>query len=492
MDQSHNNKKKIWSRREFLMRSGGGIAGVALASMLERDGVFAAEGLLNADQCGVQVPGAFSPKLPDFAPRATNVISLFMSGGPSQVDTFDYKPSLTKYAGQPLEDLIGTKFAVRQGMPGPLMPSPFEFKQHGDSGMWVSELFPHIAKHVDEMAFIKSLYGRSNDHIQATYEMQTGQIRMGFPSVGSWVTYGLGSESSSLPAFVVMTDYRGGPLGGPNDWAAGFMPASYQGTQFRATGDPIVDLEPPQGMTAEEQRARLDVLAELNEIDMEKHPGNSELAARISSYELAYRMQGCAPEAIDLSSESEATKKLYGLDEEITEPFGRQCLMARRLVERGVRFVQLFQGGLGNQNTDTWDAHSNLVENHTQHAAESDLPIAALLTDLKAHGLLDTTLIVWHGEFGRMPISQRGVGRDHNPGAMTAWMAGAGIKGGQVIGATDDFGYKALEQPVSAHDLHATMLHLLGMDHTELTYRFSGRDHRLTDVDGGLIPQIVG
>ena len=322
--------------------------------------------------------------------------------------------------------------------------------------------------------------------------MQTGQIRMGFPSVGSWVTYGLGSESSSLPAFVVMTDYRGGPLGGPNDWAAGFMPASYQGTQFRASGDPIVDLEPPQGMTPEAQRARLDVLAKLNEMDMEKHPGNSELAARISSYELAYRMQGCAPEAIDVSSESALTKKLYGLDNEITEPFGRQCLMARRLVERGVRFVQLFQGGLGNQNTDTWDAHSNLVENHTQHAAESDLPIAGLLTDLKARGLLDTTLIVWHAEFGRMPISQRGVGRDHNPGAMTAWMAGAGIRGGQVIGATDDFGYKALEQPVSAHDLHATMLHLLGLDHTELTYRFSGRDWRLTDVDGELIPQIVG
>ena len=269
------------------------------------------------------------------------------------------------------------------------------------------------------------------------------------------------------------------------------MPASYQGTRFRAAGDPIVDLEPPEGMAPEAQRARLDVLAKLNEIDMEKYPGNSELAARISSYELAYRMQGCAPEAIDVSSESELTKKLYGLDNEITEPFGRQCLMARRLIERGVRFVQLFQGGLGDQNTDTWDAHSNLVENHTQHAAESDLPIAGLLTDLKARGLLDTTLVVWHGEFGRMPISQRGVGRDHNPGAMTAWMAGAGIQGGQVIGSTDEFGYKALEQPISAHDLHATMLHLLGIDHERLTYRFSGRDMRLTDVRGTLIPQIV-
>ena len=491
MSHPHNKQKKFWSRREFLMRSGGGMAGVALATMMHRDGVFAAGPDFAAAQCNTQFPGDFAPKLPDFAPRATNVISLFMSGGPSQIDTFDYKPALTKYAGQPLEDLIGEKFAVRQGMPGPLMPSPFEFKQHGHSGMWVSEIFPHLAKHVDEMAFIKSLYGTSNDHIQATYEMQTGQIRMGFPSVGCWVTYGLGSESSNLPAVVVMNDYRGGPLGGPNDWGAGFMPASYQGTLFRSSGDPIVDLELPQGMTEAQQRSRLDVLARLNQMDMEKYPGNSELAARISSYELAYRMQGCAPEAIDLSSESEATKKLYGLDQAVTEPFGKQCLMARRLVERGVRFVQLFMGGVGVQNTDTWDAHSNLVENHTLHAAESDLPIAGLLTDLKARGLLDTTLILWHGEFGRMPISQRGVGRDHNPGTQTAWMAGAGIQGGQAIGASDEWGYKALEQPISAHDMHATILHLLGLDHEKLTYRYSGRDYRLSDIEGKPIPQII-
>ena len=288
-----------------------------------------------------------------------------------------------------------------------------------------------------------------------------------------------------------MNDYRGGPLGGPNDWGAGFMPASYQGTLFRSSGDPIVDLELPQGMTEAQQRSRLDVLARLNQMDMEKYPGNSELAGRISSYELAYRMQGCAPEAIDLSSESEATKKLYGLDQAVTEPFGKQCLMARRLVERGVRFVQLFMGGVGVQNTDTWDAHSNLVENHTLHAAESDLPIAGLLTDLKARGLLDTTLILWHGEFGRMPISQRGVGRDHNPGTQTAWMAGAGIQGGQAIGASDEWGYKALEQPISAHALHATILHLLGLDHEKLTYRYSGRDYRLSDIEGKPIPQII-
>jgi hypothetical protein len=479
-------KKTFWSRRRFLFDSGGGIAGLALAHLLER------EGLLAAESCLTPVEGnPFASKPPHFSPRATAVISLFMSGGVSHVDTFDPKPALRKYAGEPLDGKVDGSIVVRQGFPGPLMPSPFSFQKHGESGIEVSELFPHLGKHVDDIAFLRSVYGRSNDHVQATYEMQTGQLRMGFPSVGAWVTYGLGSDSSSLPAFVVMNDYRGGPLGGPNDWGPGFLPAGYQGTRFRAVGEPIVDLKPPEGMSSEEQRARLDTLAKLNELDMKKYPSSSELAARISSYELAYRMQGCAPSAVDLSSESKETRKLYGLDDKVTEPFGRQCLMARRLVERGVRFVQLFHGGMGNQDTDTWDAHSNLEENHRQHAAESDLPIAGLLTDLASRGLLASTLVLWHAEFGRMPISQRGVGRDHNPGTMTVWMAGAGIKGGQVVGSSDEFGYKAQEQPVSVHDLHATMLHLLGMDHKKLTYRFNGRDVRLTDVYGTPIPQIV-
>jgi hypothetical protein len=479
-------KKTFWSRRRFLFDSGGGIAGLALAHLLER------EGLLAAESCGAPVEGnPFASKPPHFSPRATAVISLFMSGGVSHVDTFDPKPALRKYAGEPLDGKVDGSIVVRQGFPGPLMPSPFAFQKHGASGIEVSELFPHLGKRVDQIAFLRSVYGRSNDHVQATYEMQTGQLRMGFPSVGAWVTYGLGSESSSLPAFVVMNDYRGGPLGGPNDWGPGFLPAGYQGTRFRAVGEPIVDLKPPEEMSPEEQRARLDTLAKLNELDMQKYPSSSELAARISSYELAYRMQGCAPSAVDLSSESPETRKLYGLDDKVTEPFGRQCLMARRLVERGVRFVQLYHGGMGNQDTDTWDAHSNLEENHRQHAAESDLPIAGLLTDLASRGLLASTLVLWHGEFGRMPISQRGVGRDHNPGTMTVWMAGAGIKGGQVVGSSDEFGYKAQEQPVSVHDLHATMLHLLGMDHKKLTYRFNGRDIRLTDVYGTPIPQIV-
>ena len=337
------------------------------------------------------------------------------------MDTFDPKPALAKYAGEPIDGKVQGDVIVRQGFPGPLMPSPFTFAKCGQSGIEVSELFPHLRRQVDEIAFLRSVYGRSNDHVQGTYEMQTGQINLGFPSVGSWVTYGLGSVSSSLPAYVVMTDARGGPLGGPNDWSAGFIPAAYQGTQFRSTGDPIVDLKPPAGMTADSQRARLDALAKLNELDMQKFPGNSELAARISSYELAYRMQGCAPGAVDVASESEVTRRLYGLDEKISEPFGRQCLMARRLVERGVRFVQIFAGGVGNQNADTWDAHD--IRRITQHAAETDRSMAA------RSRLQVTRTARQHArhhapEFGRTPISQRGVGRDHN-GAQIVLMAGA-------------------------------------------------------------------
>jgi hypothetical protein len=467
--------RTFWNRREFLFESCGGLAGLALASLLQAD----------QPQCGT-TPAV---KKPHFAPRAKSVISLFMSGGVSHVDTFDPKPALKKYAGQPLTgkgDVV-----VRQGYPGPLMPSPFTFRRYGRCGLEASEIFPKMASHADDFALIRSVTGKSNDHVQAHYELATGMIRMGYPSLGSWVTYGLGSEAQSLPAFVVIYDGRGGPFGGPANWSAGFMPAAYQGTVFRPTGAPIIDLKPPASVSAEEQRARLTLLEKLNRLDLEKNPGNSELSARIESYELAYRMQGCAPEAVDIANESEPTKKLYGLDDAVTEPFGRQCLMARRLVERGVRFVQLYHGGLGNQNKDTWDAHEDIVSNHTKHAAEVDTPISGLLQDLKARGLLDSTLVIWQGEFGRMPISQRGVGRDHNPGAMSIWMAGARIRGGQTIGSSDEFGYKAEEQPIEVHDLHATILHLLGMDHTKLTYRFNGRDMRLTDVYGEPIPQIV-
>jgi hypothetical protein len=464
------------SRRKFLFESCGGLSGLGLACLLDQDG------LLKGDDS--------STRPAHFPARAKSVISLFMSGGVSHMDTFDPKPALAKYAGQPLTgkgDIV-----VRQGNPGPLMPSPFTFRKYGQSGIDVSEIFPQVAKHVDELAVMRSVVGMSNDHVQAHYALSTGMIRMGFPSVGSWVNYGLGSENRNLPGFVVIYDAHGGPFGGPANWSAGFMPAGYQGTVFRPSGMPIVDLKPPADVSPEKQRARLDQLLKLNEIDAAKYPGNTELTARIESYELAYRMQSAAPEAVNVESEPEATRKLYGMDDPATAPFARQCLMARRLVERGVRFVQLYHGGLGIQNVDTWDAHENVQDNHSRHAAEVDQPISALLTDLRATGLLDSTLVIWQGEFGRMPISQRGVGRDHNPGAMSIWMAGAKIAGGQIIGSTDEFGYKAEEQPISIHDLHASILHLLGMDHKRLTYRFNGRDVRLTDVYGELIPQICG
>lgn len=458
------------SRRDFLFQAGGGLSGVALASLLHADSPYAA-------------------KAPHHPARARAVISLFMSGGVSQVDTFDPKPLLEKYAGRPMEGK--GEIVVRQGHPGPLMPSPFRFRRCGESGIEISELFPNVGKCADDLAVIRSVVGKSNDHVQAHYELASGVIRMGYPSLGSWVTYGLGTENQSLPAFVVIFDARGGPFGGPANWSAGFMPAAYQGTVLRAAGDPIIDLHPPGSISKEEQQRRLRLLAKLNEMDAARNPGHSELAARISAYELAYRMQGTAPEAVDVHRESEATRKLYGFGDPVTEPFARQCLMARRLVERGVRFVQLYHGGLGNQNTDTWDAHDDVRSNHTKHAAEVDVPIAGLLTDLKARGLLDSTLVIWQGEFGRMPISQRGMGRDHNPGTMSIWMAGARIRGGQTIGESDEFGYKAAVQPVKVHDLHATILHLLGLDHKRLTYRYNGRDFRLTDVHGNVVTSIL-
>jgi hypothetical protein len=381
---------------------------------------------------------------------------------------------------------------VRQGYPGPLMESPFSFKQYGQSGAWVSEIFPHMATMVDDLAFVHSCQGLSNDHVISHYEWNTGSIQMGYPSVGAWVTYGLGSVNQSLPGYVVLLDQKGGPYAGPPNWQSGFLPAAYQGTVFRSKGDAILDLRAPDGyMSPERERARLDQLSALNQNFDEQYPGVSELSARIASYELAYRMQACAPEAVDIDKESEATKKLYGLDDPVTAGYGRQCLLARRLIERGVRFVQVISGAYLSVE-ETWDAHANIVTNHRLHAKEVDKPITGLMTDLKQRGLLDETAVMWHSEFGRMPISQRGVGRDHNPGAMSIWMAGAGIQGGQSIGTTDEVGYKAEEQAVTNHDVHATLLNLLGLDHKRVTYYFNGRNMRLTDVAGELIPQIAG
>jgi hypothetical protein len=472
------------------MEAGMGIGGLALIDLLSRDQLLAADTPPGACVNTAAPNGSpLVPKSPHFKPRAKSVISLFMSGGVSHVDTFQYKPALEKYNRMPMEGKGEIK--VRQGYPGPLMQSPFTFKQYGKSGTWVSEIFPHIATMVDELAFVHSCQGNSNDHVISHYEWNTGSVQMGFPSVGSWVTYGLGSENQNLPGFVVLLDQKGPPYAGPPNWAAGFLPAAYQGTVFRSKGDPILDLRAPDGtMSPERERARLDQMMKLNESFGEKYPGISELSARIASYELAYRMQACAPEAVDISKESEETQKLYGIDDPASAGYGRQCLLARRLVERGVRFVQVISGAYLAAD-DTWDAHGNINTNHRRHAREVDRPIAGLITDLKRRGLLDDTAVLWHSEFGRMPISQRGVGRDHNPGAMTVFMTGAGIQGGQHIGRTDDLGYKVDEQPATNHDVHATLLHLLGIDHKRLTVYFNGRNMRLTDVSGELIPQIV-
>jgi hypothetical protein len=354
----------------------------------------------------------------------------------------------------------------------------------------VSDLFPHVAKQVDDIAFIHSMYSLSNDHGPALFQMNTGTVLAGHPSMGSWITYGLGSESENLPGYIVFTDPRGGPIGGAPNWGNGYMPAAYQGTQFRSTGDPIVDLLPPKDMSRERQRRWLDWLGKMNAEHLAKNPADSELAARIASYELAYRMQSHALETVDLNRETEATRKLYGVGEEPTNFFGRQALMARRLVERGVRFVQIYSGGGNFQ--ESWDAHWDIRDNHGMHCAETDKPIAALLADLKSRGLLDSTLVIWHGEFGRMPISQRLDGRDHNPYGFTVWMAGGGVKGGVAVGSTDEYGYKAEEDRKSTNDLHATILHLLGFDHEKLTYPYNGREMRLTDVSGNVIRQITG
>jgi hypothetical protein len=467
-------KPHVCSRREWLSKIGGGVAGLAFADLLQRQGLAASVSPLQA-------------KTPHFEAKAKAVISIFCYGGVSQVDSFDPKPLLMKRQGEAMTGVGDV--AVSQGHPGGLMPSPWTFRKYGHCGMDVSSLFPHVAEHVDDLALIRSMYCLSNDHGPALYQMNTGTILAGHPSVGSWVTYGLGTENENLPGYIVFTDYRGGPINGAPNWGAGYMPAAFQGTQFRSSGDPIVDLKPPQGRSREQQRQWLDLLGELNQKHLDRNPADTELSARIYSYELAFRMQKHAAEAIDISRESEATRRLYGLDEEPTQYFGRQALMARRLVERGVRFVQLYSGG-GNFEP-SWDAHFDLKGNHGTHAAETDKPIAGLIKDLKSRGLFDSTLIIWHGEFGRMPISQRMDGRDHNPDGFSVWLAGGGVKGGTIIGATDDYGYRAVDNKQSVYDFHATILHLLGMDHEKLTYPFNGRDMRLTDVHGNVIREVL-
>lgn len=471
------------SRREFLARAGNGVGLLALSGLLGQE-VHSAEPQL-------EVSKPLSPRTPHCAATAKSVIWLFLNGGPSQVDTWDYKPELARRDGQELKGFDpNTGFFT--GQVGPLMKSPFTFRQHGENGTWVSELFPNLARHVDSMALVYSCWSDSNNHSPALLKINTGMTRMGFPCLGSWVTYGLGSESQNLPAFVTMYDTlgRGLPKGYAQNWGAGFLPGIYQGTSLKPQGAPIEDLTRGIEMGERQQRAQLDYLARLNRRRLAQAPTEPELAARIETFELAYRMQMAAPEAVDVARETATTQRLYGLDNPKCGHFARQCLLARRLVERGVRFVQIYSGG--EENEKSWDGHTNIKANHSGFAAETDQPIAGLLTDLKARGLLDSTLVVCNGEFGRLPIVQKGgTGRDHNPHAFTTWLAGGGIRAGARYGQTDEIGFKAVVDRVSIHDLHATILHLLGIDHTRLTYRVNGRDFRLTDVAGTIIKNIT-
>jgi hypothetical protein len=472
------------SRRQFLQRAGGGFGMVALAGLLQ-------QGKLLAQAPTVNPRNPLAPRPGHFTAKAKSVIWLFMNGGPSHVDTWDYKPELERRHGQELAGFDRNTGFFRDQV-GPIMRSPFRFRRQGQSGAWVSEIFPNMARHVDKMAFLYSCWTDSNNHSPALMKINTGSTRMGFPCVGSWVTYGLGTESQSLPSFVVMYDTlgRGLPKGYSQNWGAGFLPSIFQGTALKPQGAPIDNLYRPGGMTDRQQRNQLNLLQRLNQRRLEQSPGDSELAARIETFELAYRMQMAAPEALDYERESLQVKRMYGIEDPRCRHFAKQCLMARRLVERGVRFVQIYSGG--EENERSWDGHMNIQANHRGFAGETDVPIAALLSDLESRGLLDETLVIWGGEFGRLPLVQRGgTGRDHNPHAFTVWLAGAGIKGGTQYGATDEIGHRAEENRVSVHDLHATILHLLGIDHLRLTYRYSGRDFRLTDVHGEVVRGIL-
>ncbi|MEQ1825139.1 MAG: DUF1501 domain-containing protein [Pirellula sp.] len=485
MNRNHSNFPCGRTRREYLWEMGAGFAGLALTSLLDADGFFS-----NRSIALDSLESPLKPKPPHFQTKAKSVIFLLMNGGPSHVDTFDPKPALEKYAGQSLPEEM--KYINSGGRAiGLLTPSVRKFEQGGTSGLPISDFYPHLRKHADKLAVIRSCYTDTHAHGSALVQMNTGKPIIGRPSIGSWAVYGLGSENQNMPGYVVMLDKRGGPIGGQPNWSSGFMPATFQGTLFRPAGNPILDLSRPNFLSEKAQREQLDLLAQLNEEHLRLRPGGLELAARSASYELAYRMQSEAPEAVDLSQESAETIESYGVHQEPTAEFGRNCLIARRLIERGVRFVQLYSGG--GHLEETWDAHESVEKNHGRHAGETDQPIAALLTDLERRGMLDSTLVVWGGEFGRMPFSEgRGKpGRNHNPYGFSMWMAGAGVRGGIAYGATDDFGFAAVENRVHVHDLHATILHLMGIDHTLLTYFHQGRNERLTDVYGNVIRGVL-
>ncbi|MFN0165492.1 MAG: DUF1501 domain-containing protein [Bryobacteraceae bacterium] len=454
------------TRREMLRTSSAGFGGLALTAML-------ADASVNP----------LAPREPHFAPKAKRVVFLFMHGGPSQVDTFDYKPLLKRDHGKPLPF---AKPRVVSSETGNLLQSPWQFKQHGESGIWVSELFPNVAKHVDDLCVINSMYGSNSRHGGALLELHTGSDTFVRPSMGSWITYGLGTENENLPGFITICPTL--THGGANNWSSAFLPAAFQGTPIGNAGIGSEKAQIPfianKDTPRDVQRMELDLAQEMNRERLAETGPDAGLEGRINSFELAFRMQAAAPELQDISAESAATQKLYGLDDPVTRNFGRQCLMARRFAERGVRFVQV-------THSYKWDQHDKLRSDHSRNAAEVDKPIAGFLADMKARGLLEDTLIVWGGEFGRTPTSQGNDGRDHNPQGFSIWLAGAGVKHGFRYGSTDDYGYYSVENKVHFHDLHATMLHILGMDHLRLTYRYAGRNFRLTDVHGEVVKAIL-
>ncbi|MFT4548026.1 MAG: hypothetical protein ACI8XO_003105 [Verrucomicrobiales bacterium] len=460
------------NRRQFLLRSGGGFGALALSQLM------AGEGLLNSDP--------MRPLDPHFSGKAKRVIYLFMHGGPSHVDLWDPKPDLVKYSGKPLPESFGSVMTRRNVARNPLLAPVKPFRKRGQSGIEISDFLPHMAELADEFCVLRGCHGDSVNHPQSVYQMNTGSILAGKPSLGSWVSYGLGSENQSMPSFVVMPDPAGGLKGGPPAWGSGFLPASYQGTTMRPGAAPILNLKPQAGVSTAQQRSILELSDKLNARHLAERDFDDELAARVRSYELAFRMQAAAPEVVDISGESRATLHEYGIDQKHTREFGTRCLLARRMIESGVRFVQLYSG-----NTNGWDAHDDVLKNHTKYCAATDRPVAGLLRDLKARGLLDDTLVIWGGEFGRMPMSEKGLGRDHNPWGYSVVLAGAGVRGGMTYGATDPIGLRAVEDTVHINDLHATILHLLGMDHEKLTFRHNGRDERLTDVAGKVITPIL-
>jgi hypothetical protein len=464
MNRKLQHHWNVSNRREFFARAGSGLGAIALSSMLAE--------------------GAESPKKTHFPAKAKSVIWLFMEGGPSHIDLFDPKPELNKLSGQPMPASFGKPITAMGTGGNTLMGSPRTWKQHGQSGMWVSDWYPQIARHVDDMTVIRSCWANGLNHVGSVCQMNTGDILAGRPSLGAWVTYGLGTANKNLPTFVVLTDDKE-VVGGPKNWSSGFLPATFQGTQFRQGDTPILNLKPADGVTDERQRSRLSLLKQLNRQWGADKTEDSDLDARVKSFELAYEMQSAGAEAVDISKETDATKTLYGMDVEDTRQFGHNCLLARRLVERGVRFVELYCGsGSG------WDAHSNIEGNHGKWCRISDTPIAGLLLDLKQRGLLQDTLVVWGGEFGRTPFNEKGNGRDHNPWGFTMWMAGGGAKGGQYVGTTDEIGLRAVEKPCHVHDIHASVLYALGMDHLQVTYQHSGRAERPTIVGGNIFKEI--